>query len=154
MSINPRRRKKMASEQTGRDAVDQLQEIRNEVAQVKGLSKFTARLLIDDAKNRKIDHVDKILKKFTVGRAKAYLLVDGFRSSAQIGRDLGIPPQNSHRHLNKLIEDGFIDRDNSGSSKATFRKSSVEDVIRLSNLLKKKFNLNKWLDEVEKQDNE
>lgn len=152
MSKNPRRRRKMASEQTGRDAVDQLQEIRNEVAQVKGLSKFTARLLIDDAKNRKIDHVDKILKKFTVGRAKVYLLVDGFRSNAQIGRDVGIPPQNSHRHLERLIEDGFIDRDDSGSSKATFRKSSVEDVIRLSNLLKKKFDLNEWIDNVRSRD--
>ncbi len=142
----------MASEQAGRDTVSQLQDIKSEVAQVKGLSKFTARLLINDAKNRGIDLVDDILKKFTIVKAKIYLLVDGFRNSADIGKSVGITKQAAHRHLQGLIKEGLIDRDNPRSPKAVYRKSGVEDVVGLSNHLKRKFSLYEWLDSVMNRD--
>jgi len=142
----------MASDQVDRDAVNQLQDIRSEIAQVKGLSKFTARLLINDAKNRGINLVDDIIKRFTITKAKIYLLVDGFRSSVKIGKSAGITQQAAHQHLQNLIRDGLIERDNSGSSKAVYRKSGVEDVIGLSNLLKRKLNLYKWLDNMTGKD--
>lgn len=144
----------MASEQTGRDAVIQLQEIKNEVAQVRGLSKFTARLLINDAKSRGNNLVNEIVKKFTVTKTKIYLLSDGFRSSAKIGKQVGITQQAANKHLQGLIREGFIDCDNPGSSKAIYKKSAVEEVIGLSNLLKKKFNLYEWLNNTITQDNE
>jgi len=142
----------MATEQTGRDTLNQLQDIKSEVAQVKGLSKFTARLLINDAKNRGINLVDDITKGFTLTKAKIYLLVDGFRSSVKMGKNTNITQQAAHEHLQNLIRDGLIDRDNSGSTKAVYKKSGVEDVIELSSLLKRKFNLYKWLDNVTGQD--
>lgn len=138
----------MASEQTGRDAVNQLQDIRSEVSQVKGLSKFTARLIINDAKNRGINLIDDILKKFTIPKAKIYLLVDGFRSSVKIGKDVGIKQQSAHEQLQWLIREGLVDCDNPGSSKASYKKSAVEEVIGLSNLLKKRFNLYEWLNKI------
>lgn len=138
----------MASEQTGRDTVDQLQNISSEVTQVKGLSKFTARLLINDAKNRGINLVDDILKKFTVRKAKIYLLVDGFRSSGEIGKDVDIKQQSAHEQLQWLTREGLVDCDNPGSSKAAYRKSAVEEVIGLSNILKKRFNLYEWLNKI------
>lgn len=154
MPENLKKGKKMASEQTGRDAVNQLQEIRSEVAQVKGLSKFTAHLLISDAKNRGIDLVDEILKKFTPVKAKIYLLVDGFRSSVKIGKSVDISQPAAHGHLQGLIKAGLIDRDNPGSTKAVYKKSGVEDAIGLSSLLKRKFGLHEWLDKATSQADE
>ncbi len=139
----------MAGDQTNNDTLNQLQNIKSEISQVKGLSKFTARLLINDARNRGIDLTNDIVKKFTIIKAKIYLLVDGFRSSATIGKNLGITQQTTHEHLQGLIKDGLVDRDNPGSSKALYKKSGVEDVIGLSNILKRKFNLYEWLNNIE-----
>lgn len=128
--------------------MNQLQNIRSEVAQVKGLSKFTARLLIDDAKNRGSNLVENILKKFTKTKAKIYLLVDGFRSSREIGEGVGIKQQSAHGQLQWLRREGLVDFDNPGSRKTTYKKSGVEETIGLSNLLKKEFKLHEWLNKV------
>lgn len=140
----------MASEQTGIDAVDQLQNIRSEVVQVKGLSKFTVRLLIDDAKNRGSNLVEDILKKFTETKAKIYLLVNGFRSSREIGESVGIKQQSAHEQLQWLRREGLVDFDDPGSPKATYKKSGVEEVIGLSNRLKREFKLHDWLKKTTK----
>lgn len=135
----------MANNTTDLDLLSQLQNIRSEIAQVKGLSKFTARLFINNAKNQGIDLVTQTLEKFTITKAMIYLLVDGFRSSVKIGKIVGIKQQSAHEQLHWLIKEGLIEADNMGSSKAAYRKSSVEEVIGLSNLLKRKFNLHDWL---------
>jgi len=135
----------MVKEATGQLSAKQLHEIKTEVRRLRGLSKFTTRLIINEAKSRGIDLVQAILAEFSEPRAKAYLLVDGFKTSTEIGNLLGISQQAAHQHLQKLIQGGYVNCENPHSPKTVFKKTEVEDALGLSRLLIRKFDLAEWL---------
>jgi len=138
----------MANDLADIGVASQLQDIKQEVVQVKGLSELAVRLHIEDAKNRGSDLIRGVLDKFTLTKAKVYLLVDGFRSTREIARIVGIKQPTVHHHLDGLVNNFLVDRVNPGSPKAVFKKSAAENTLGLSTRLKKEFDLSKWLDEV------
>lgn len=135
---------KIASESTAQVTAEQLQKIKTEIRRIRGLSKFTAGLIIREAKSRGIDLVENALDEFTESSAKVYLLIDGHKTSTDIGKDLGISQQAAHQQLQNLIRMGYVDRQKPRSKNIIFRKSEVEDVLGLSRKLIKKFDLSKW----------
>lgn len=75
-------------------------------------------------------------------RARVYLAIDGQTSVQQLSDRLGVVQPNISREIGKLREAGLLEivRDDDGSGKY-YKKKRIDDLLGLSVILRKKFNL-------------